>query len=66
MKSLKNRKMNDAEKDYQELRLLRQMLYLAEQQKTYGINDEKQYIEELKKIAGKVAALEVKYGINKN
>lgn len=58
--------MKDSERDYQELRLLRQMLYLAEQQKTYGISNKTQYEKDLRNIAAKVTALEVKYGINQD
>ena len=66
MKLLKGRRMTDSEQDYQELRLLRQMLYLAEQHKTYRLVTDDEYQKELKKIALKVKALEQKYGIDKN
>ena len=66
MKLLKGRRMTDSEQDCQELRLLRQMLYLAEQHKTYRMVTDEEYQKELKKIAMKVMALEQKYGIDKN
>ena len=64
MKKLRARKLNDSEADYQELRLLRQRIYIAEQYRTYKINSDKEYQKELRDIASKVMALEAKYGIN--
>ena len=64
MKKLRLKKLNDTEADYQELRLLRQRIYIAEQYRTYRINSEKEYQKELRDIASKVMALEAKYGIN--
>ena len=64
MKKLRPRKLNDSEADYQELRLLRQRIYIAEQYRTYKINSDKEYQKELRDIASKVMALEAKYGIN--
>lgn len=64
MKLLKGRRMTDGEADYQELRLLRQRIYIAEQYQTYRINSDKEYQKELRDIASKVMALEAKYGIN--
>ena len=64
MKKLRTRKLNDSEADYQELRLLRQRIYIAEQYRTYKINSDKEYQKELRDIASKVMALEAKYGIN--
>ena len=60
-KMLKRRKLTDSEKDYQELRLLRQMLYLAEQQNTYRLVNESEYQNDLKKISARLDALERKY-----
>lgn len=61
MKILKNNKMTDTEKDSQELRLLRQMLYLAEQQNTYRLVSEDEYQNELKRISARLDTLERKY-----
>lgn len=64
MKKLRARKLNDSEADYQELRLLRQRIYIAEQYRTYRINSDKEYQKELRDIVSIVMALEAKYGVN--
>ena len=66
MKRLKARKLKDSEADYQELRLLRQRIYIAEQYKTYRINSDKEYRKELALIEQQVRVLEEKYGIDKD
>lgn len=66
MKRLKARKLKDSEADYQELRLLRQRIYIAEQYKTYKINSDKEYRKELALIEQQVRVLEEKYGIDKD
>ena len=66
MKRLKARKLKDSEADYQELRLLRQRIYIAEQYKTYKINGDKEYRKELALIEQQVRILEDKYGIDKD
>ena len=66
MKRLKARKLKDSEADYQELRLLRQRIYIAEQYRTYKINSDKEYRKELALIEQQVRVLEEKYGIEKD
>ena len=66
MKRLKARKLKDSEADYQELRLLRQRIYIAEQYRTYKINSDKEYRKELALIEQQVRVLEEKYGIDKD
>ena len=61
MKILYRRFVPD-EKDSQELRLLRQMIYLIEQNRTYELMSDDEYRLELEKVDMRVKALEEKYG----